>query len=106
MGIQIIGAGGSIVEVGAFAQKGLHIIPKPTDCGTLGHYRLSVVSGTLAAALAAGAVVFSARWGDATRFATVTSFRARFLPLTPFTAATLTDHTSLDLFIGRTFSAS
>jgi len=106
MAVQVVGAGGSIAEVGAFAAKGLHIIPKPTDYGTLGHYRLSVVSGTLAAALAANAVVFSARWGDATRFAAVTSFRTRFLPLTLFTAATLTDHTSFDLFIGRSFTAA
>lgn len=106
MAIQIIGAGGSVLEVGAFAAKGLHAILKPTDYGTLGHYRLSVVTGTLAAALAAGAVVFSARWGDATRFAAITYLSTRFLPLTPFTAATLTDHTSFNAFVGRSFTAS
>lgn len=106
MGIQIIGASGSIAEVGAFAAEGIHTITKPTDHGALGHYRLSVVTGTLAAALAASAVVFSARWTDATRFAVITRCRSRFMPLTPFTAATLTDHTSFDLFIGRSFSAS
>ena len=73
---------------------------------TLGSYRFSVVTGTLAAALAAGAVVFSARWGDATKIALVHGLRWRFLPLTPFTAATLTDHTSFDAFVGRSFSAS
>ena len=87
----------------------LHIEPRTpgiNDAAFLGSYGLSVVTGTLAAALAANAVVFSARWADATKIATITSMRWRFLPLTPFTAATLTDHTSFDAFIGRTFSAS
>ena len=106
MGIQVQGAGGSIAEVGAFSAEGLHTTAKPTDYGSLGHYRFSVVTGTLAAALAASAVVFSCRCSDGTRFAVIRYFRTRFLPLTPFTAATLTDHTSFDLFIGRSFSAA
>lgn len=95
-----------LAEVGLAAAVPMHVATKPTPYGTLGHYRLSVVSGTMAAALAASAVVFSARWGDATRFAKITRLRTRFQPLTPFTAATLTDHTSLDAFIGRTFTAA
>lgn len=106
MAIQLQGAGGSVIGSGIDAQKGLHVIAKPTDFGVLGHYRISVVTGTIAAALAASAVVFSARWGDATRLAKITGLRTRFLPLTPFTAATLTDHTSFDLFVGRTFTAA
>jgi len=81
---------------------------RPTNVGAaalLGSYRISVVTGTLAAALAASAIVFSARWGDATKIAIITSMRTRFLPLTPFTAATLTDHTSFDALVGRSFSA-
>jgi hypothetical protein len=73
---------------------------------TLGSYQLSVVTGTLAAALAASAVVFSARWSDAAKIALIHSLRWRFLPLTAFTAATLTDHTSFDAFIGTAFTAS
>jgi hypothetical protein len=76
------------------------------DASFLGSYGFSVVTGTIAAALAANAVLFSARWGDATKIATVTKLRWRFLPLTPFTAATLTDHTSFDAFVGRSFSAA
>lgn len=72
----------------------------------VGSYRIAVTTGTLAAALAANAVVFSARWGDATKIALITSVRTRFLPLTPFTAATLTDHTSFGLWIGRSFTAA
>lgn len=96
----------ALAEVGAAAAKGLHMIAKPNDAGALGHYRISVVTGTLAAALAASAVIFSARWGDATRLALITSLRTRFLPLTVFTTATLTDHTSVDAYIGRSFSAA
>ncbi len=106
MGIPIEGATGNAVEAGAAASSPLHVVQKPTSYGALGHYRFSVVTGTLAAALAANAVVFSARWGDATRLCKVTKLRTRFLPLTPFTAATLTDHTSFDLCIGRTFTAA
>lgn len=86
----------------------MHVEPRTPgigDASYLGSYGLSVVTGTLAAALAANGVVFSARWGDATKIAVVMSLRWRFLPLTPFTAATLTDHTSFDAFIGRTFTA-
>src|SRR5881394_2396008 len=95
----------------AAVRKGgsLHIEPRTPgvgDASYLGSYGLSVVTGTLAAALAAGGVVFSGRWGDATKIAVVTRLRYRFLPLTPFTAATLTDHTSLDAFIGRTFTVA
>lgn len=97
---------GALAEVGVAAATPLHVLAKPHAYGSLGHYGLSVTTGTLAAALAANAVVFSARWGDATRLCLINSVRTRFLPLTPFTAATLTDHTSFDLFIGRTFTAS
>jgi len=106
MGIQIIGNGGAIAEVDGTTFRALRCVNRPVDYGSLGSYGLSVATGTLAAALAASAVVFSARWGDATRFAAIHSLRWRFLPLTPFTAATLSDHTSFDAFVGRSFSAS
>lgn len=100
------GTTGSLQEVGAAAALPAHITAKPLPYGALGQYRVSVVTGTLAATLAAGAVVFSARWSDATRFAVITRLQTRFLPLTPFTAATLTDATSFDAYIGRSFSAA
>jgi len=96
----------SLTDVGVAAAVPLHITAKPIPYGALGHYRFQVVTGTLAAALAANAVVFSARWGDATRLCLITKLKIRFLPLTLFTAATLTDHTSFDAVIGRTFTAS
>jgi hypothetical protein len=105
MPVQILGQGGQLVQVDV-THRALRQSARPLDHGTLGHYRFSSVSGILPAALAANAVVFSARWGDATRFAIITSFRTRFLPEILFTGGTLTDHTSFDLFIGRTFTAS
>ena len=106
MSFQLAGNGGVVADVDGTLFRALRSTNRPIDYGSLGSYRVSVVSGTLAAALAAGAVVFSARWGDATRIAVVTSLRTRFQPLTPFTAATLTDHTSFNAFVGRTFTAS
>jgi hypothetical protein len=79
---------------------------RPLDYGSSGSYRLAVRTGTLAAALAANAVIFSARWGDATKMCIIHKLVARVLPLTPFTAATLTDHTSLDMIVARGFTAS
>src|SRR5262245_22680756 len=106
MGIQLQGNGGAIAEVDGTIFRALRTVCRPLDYGSLGVYGFSVVTGTLAAALAANAVVFSARWSDATRLAILLQLKTRFLPLTPFTAATLTDHTSFDAFIGRSFSAA
>lgn len=80
--------------------------PGVNDAVFLGSYGLSVTTGTLAAALAANGQVFSCRWGDATAIAVITRLRAQILPLTLFTAATLTDYTSLDALIARAFTVS
>lgn len=104
MAIQIQGAGGSIVEAGAFAFEPLHITAKPVDHGALGHYRVQVVTGTLAAALAAAAQLFQFKWTDATRFAVVLKVWSGFTTLTRFTAGTVTDF-GVDLFIVRSFAA-
>jgi hypothetical protein len=76
---------------------------RPPEC--LGAYGFTAITGTLAAALAAGAAVFHARWTDNTNLCVVTSFRMNFLPLTPFTANTLTDHSSFCAFVARGFTA-
>lgn len=62
---------GALVEVGASAARGLHTLQKPDDYGALGHYRVAMLSGTMAAALAANSEVFQFRWPDATRFAAI-----------------------------------
>lgn len=106
MGIQIQGNGGTIAEVDGTGFRAQRVTARPIDVGALGHYRIASVTGTLAAALGASAVVYSFRWGDATRLCVLLKLRTRFLPLTPFTAATLTDHTSFDAYQARSFSAS
>lgn len=110
MSIQVQGNGGVVAEVDGTTFRALRTVVRPLDYGSLGHYRMSAVTGTLAAALAAGTGtaghIFAFRWGDATRIAVILKLRLRFLPLTPFTAATLTDHTSFDAFIVRSYTAS
>ena len=97
------GTSAAVAEVGAAAAKGLHVQLRPFDAGALGHYRLASVSGTMAAALAAGSQIFQFKWTDATRFAVVTSLKVRFLTLTRFTAGTITDF-GVDAFIARTYT--
>lgn len=106
MALQVQGSEGIVAGVDGALFRALKTVNRPIDHGSLGHYRIQTVTGTLAATLAAGAVVYSMRWSDATRFAVLTKLKTRFLPLTPFTAATLTDHSSFDAYFGRSFSAS
>lgn len=49
MGIQVVGAGGTVAGVGAEAQKALHVVNKPDDVGSLGHYMFHGVTGSVAA---------------------------------------------------------
>lgn len=110
MAIQLQGNGGVVGEVDGTTFRALRTVSRPIDHGSLGHYRIHASTGTLAAALAAGTAtaghVWAFRWGDATRLAVITKFKTRFLPLTPFTAATLTDHSSFDAFVVRSYTAS
>ena len=61
-----------MLEVGAFAAKGLHAIAKPQDYGSLGHYRAVLTTGTIAAGMAANGELVQMRWVDATRFCVIT----------------------------------
>lgn len=110
MSIQVQDNNGVVLGAGGSTFRALKTQAMPLDYGSLGHYRIQSVTGTLAAALAAGSGtaghVFAFRWGDATRLCVITKLKTRFLPLTPFTAATLTDHTSFDAFIVRSYTAS
>lgn len=103
MGIQIIGNGGTVAEVDGTTHRAHRVAGRPGEA--LGHYRVSVVTGTLAAALAASAQVWQFKWTDATKLAVIYVLRWKFLPLTPFTAATLTDHASFDAFVARPFAS-
>jgi hypothetical protein len=72
VGIQLQGNGGVIAEVDGSTFRALRTTGRPLDYGSLGFYRLSMTSGTMAAALGANAEIFQFRWPDATRFAVVT----------------------------------
>ncbi len=105
MPIQFQGNTGVVAEVDGTTFRAQRATNRPVDYGALGIYQISVVTGTLAAALAAAAQVFQFKWTDATRLAVILGIRTRFLPLTPFTAATLTDHTSFDAVMVRSYAA-
>ena len=105
MPLQVQGFGNVVADVGGTGFRAIKVSPMPIEIGALGFYQISMTSGTLAAALAASAVLFTFRWGDATRLAVVTSIKAVFKPLTLFTAATATDF-GFDAVVGRSYSAS
>lgn len=71
MAIQLQGAGGSVVEAGAFAAVPIHTIAKPDPYGTLGHYQFCGMTGAIAAAMAANGELLQMRWVDATRFCVI-----------------------------------
>lgn len=105
-GIGLVGAiSGVGVDSDDTTNRALRVAPRPLGYSTFGHYHLAMTSGTIAAALAANAVVFSFRWGDSTRLAVVTRLFLRFQALTLFTPATLVDF-GFDAYVGRSFSAS
>ena len=72
MAIQIQGSGGTVADVDGTTFRALRITPRPIDYGSLGFYRVGLVSGTMAAGLAANAEIYQARWTDATRLAMYT----------------------------------
>lgn len=99
------GSSNTLADVGLAAFKGMHVTQKPIAYDA-GHYRLSIATGTIAAALAANSVVFSFRNAHPTIQAILTRLRTRFMPLTPFTAATLTDAGSFDAYSATVFTGS
>lgn len=73
MAIQIQGNGGTVADVDGTNYRAMRTTLRPYDYGALGSYRLSLLSGTMAAGLAANSEVFQFRWSDATRICVVTS---------------------------------
>lgn len=76
---------------------------RPCEFGTGGHFQWAKRSGTIAAALAANAVLFSFRWGSATKVAAIREIRLQFQTLTVWTAH---QETSFEAYVGRSFTAS
>lgn len=72
MAIQIQGNGGVVAEVDGTAFRALRNTNRPIDHGSLGHYKASVVTGSMAAGLGADSEILQFRWTDATRLAVIT----------------------------------
>jgi hypothetical protein len=100
------GTSALLAEVGQnVASLPQHVSMRPLAHGsTLGCYRISATTGTIAAALAAGGQIFYVRWTDPTRFFVLHRLFCRFQALTLFTAATLTDF-GFDVFKATSVSA-
>lgn len=73
MAIQLQGNTGVIAEVDGTNYRAMRATLRPLDHGTLGSYRTSLLSGTMAAGLVANSDVYQFRWADATRLCVVTS---------------------------------
>ena len=73
MAIQLQGNSGVVAEVDGTNYRAMRATLRPIDAGALGSYRISQLSGTMAAGLAANAEIFQFRWSDATRLCVVTS---------------------------------
>lgn len=73
MAIQLQGNTGVVAEVDGTNYRSLRATLRPIDYGSFGSYRVSGLSGTMAAGLAANSEIFQFRWTDATRLCVVTS---------------------------------
>jgi hypothetical protein len=67
--IQIQGNGGVVADVDGTTFRALRVTARPVNYGALGMYRVGAISGTMAAALGAGAELFQFRWPDASNLA-------------------------------------
>lgn len=104
MALQIQGSSGVVADVGGTGFRALTVAQKPIEYGALGQYRMSLLSGTMAAGLAAAANVYSFRWGDATRLGVLQKFVLDGISgsATAFAAG----FGSVRLFAARSFTAS
>jgi hypothetical protein len=71
--------------------------------GSNGGYSVSMVGGTIAVGIAAGAVIAALRWTHASKICLVTRIRAQMYTLTPPTTA---QSWGIDAVIGRSYTAS
>jgi hypothetical protein len=58
-------------DVGAAAAKALHAQPRPIDAGSLGHYEMSLTTGTIAAGSGSDIEIVQFRWTHASYLALV-----------------------------------
>jgi hypothetical protein len=104
MPIQIQGSGGVVAEVWGTGFRGVKTHSMPFEVGANGAYRKSLLSGTMAAALAANAEIWQYRWTDATRLGVLTKVILDGLAgsATAFTAG----FGKVDVMQARSFTAS
>lgn len=103
MAIQVQGNGGTVAEVDGTNYRAIRTSLRPLDYGAFGAYRLSLLSGTMAAGLAANSEVWQFRWSDATRLCAVTGVTIDGLAgsATAFAAGL----GKLDLLVARSWTA-
>jgi hypothetical protein len=100
MGIQVQGGvSGTLAEIEA-THRALRQTPRPTEA--LGHYRISTTVA-LVVTQAANGLLFSFRWGDATRFCVLQRIRLSCLQTA---AATATIMPSFQVVIARAWTVS
>jgi hypothetical protein len=103
MALQIQGNSGTVAEVDGTTFRAVRTVGRPLDQGALGHYRLGMTSGTIAAALAANGELFQFRWTDATRLCVVQKILISAGANVAATAAALVN---LDVTLARSWSAA
>lgn len=103
MPIQLQGNGGTVSEVDGTTFRAVRMTQRPPDHGALGQYKVSTVTGAIAAGAAADSEIFQFRWTDATRLAVVTLVQMDFLYATTGFAAGLG---TLRLTTARSFSVA
>lgn len=103
MAIQIQGNAGTVAEVDGSVYRAMRTTLRPIDYGSFGSFRLSGLSGTMAAGLTSNSEVFQFRWTDATRLCVVTSVLWDGLSgsATAFTAG----FAKVDMLVARSWSA-
>jgi hypothetical protein len=87
MAIQMQGNGGVVAEVDGTGFRAVRMTSRPTEYGTLGHYRYGGFTGIIPAALAANSELFQFQWTDATRFCVVQEVAIEASVSTTFFAA-------------------
>lgn len=103
MAIQLQGNAGTVAEVDGSNYRALRSTLRPIDYGGFGSYRLSQLSGTMAAGLAANAEIFQFRWSDATRLCVVTS--VIFDGLSGSATAFAAGFGKVDMLVARSWTA-
>lgn len=104
MSFQLQGNSGVVADVGGTTYRSLKVQAMPLDYGALGIYKKSLLSGTMAAGLAANSPIYSWRWGDATRLGIVQKIDLD--GLSGSSTAFAAGFGKVDILPGRSFTAS